>query len=77
MNNTDKLKQIFSDVFGVEPINIDDSFCKEKVDNWDSVHQLGIIAGMEDTFDLMLDPEEIIACTSFIAAKNILDKYEA
>ena len=34
-----------------------------------------IIALIEDNFDLMLDPEDIIACTSYNSAKEILSKY--
>ena len=46
----------------------------ENVAEWDSVHQLNIITLMEDAFDLMLDPEDIMACTSYKAGKDILAK---
>jgi acyl carrier protein len=44
------------------------------VSEWDSVHQLNIISLLEETFDLMLDPEDIMACTSYNAGKEILTK---
>jgi acyl carrier protein len=42
------------------------------VSEWDSVHQLNIITLLEETFDLFLDPEDIMACTSYNAGKEIL-----
>ena len=43
---------------------------------WDSVRQLFLTSSLEDTFDIMLDPEDIIGCSSYDAAKSILSKYE-
>ncbi|MCQ2346458.1 MAG: acyl carrier protein [Paludibacteraceae bacterium] len=74
MTNVEKLNNIFIEVFGATVEQLGDNYCKENVADWDSVHQLGIISGMEETFDLMLDPEDIMACTSYNAAKDILAK---
>lgn len=74
MTNVEKLNNIFIEVFGATVEQLGDNYCKENVTDWDSVHQLGIISGMEETFDLMLDPEDIMACTSYNAAKDILAK---
>lgn len=46
------------------------------MDGWDSVRQLFLTSSLEDTFDIMLDPEDIIGCSSYEAAKSILSKYE-
>ena len=43
--------------------------------DWDSVHQLNIIASLEDAFDIMFDPEDIMEFTSFKVGKEILRKY--
>jgi acyl carrier protein len=51
-----------------------DNYSKENVAAWDSVHQLNIISLMEEYFDLMLDPEDIMACISYNAGKEILAK---
>lgn len=72
MANIDKLNNIFVEVFNEEITALNDNFCKENVGEWDSVHQLSIISMMEEEFDLMLDPEDIMACTSYNAAKEIL-----
>ena len=74
MNNLEKYKAIFAEVFGVEDAIITDDFSKETIDGWDSVHQLNIIALLEETFDILLDPEDIMGFTSFVAGKEILSK---
>ena len=72
MTNIELYNDIFVEVFGVETNLLNDQFSKETVDAWDSVHQLNIIALLEEKFDLMLDPEDIMACTSYAAGKEIL-----
>ena len=74
MTNLEKYNAIFGEVFGVTADKLGDNFSKETVSEWDSVHQLNIISLMEETFDLMLDPEDIMACTSYAAGKDILTR---
>lgn len=72
MENLEKLVNVFVEVFNVETSVITDDFGKDTVETWDSVHQLNIIALLEETFGLLLEPEDIMACTSFVKAKEIL-----
>jgi acyl carrier protein len=72
MTNLEKYNAIFTEVFGVTVDQLGDNFSKETVSEWDSVHQLNIITLLEETFDLFLDPEDIMACTSYNAGKEIL-----
>jgi acyl carrier protein len=74
MTNLEQYNAIFVEVFGVSTDSLGDNFSKETVSEWDSVHQLNIISLLEETFDLMLDPEDIMACTSYNAGKAILTK---
>lgn len=74
MTNLEKYNDIFVQVFGADVAQLGDNFSKETVSEWDSVHQLNIISLMEETFDIMLDPEDIMACTSYNAGKEILAK---
>lgn len=74
MTNLEKYNNIFVQVFGADIAQLGDNYSKETVAEWDSVHQLNIISLMEETFDLMLDPEDIMACTSYNAGKEILAK---
>ena len=74
MTNLEKYNAIFQEVFGASVNQLGDNYSKETVSEWDSVHQLNVIALMEENFDLMFDPEDIMACTSYNAGKDILVK---
>jgi acyl carrier protein len=74
MENLEKLNNVFVEVFNVDASVLNDDFSKDTIESWDSVHQLNIIAQLEETFDLLLEPEDIMACTSFAKAKEILRK---
>lgn len=75
MTNLEKYNNIFVDVFGADVAQLDDNYNKDTITEWDSVHQLNIISLMEERFDVMLDPEDIMACTSYNAGIEILARY--
>lgn len=76
MTNLEKYNQAFIEVFGVEESVLGSDFDKDSVDGWDSVHQLNIIALLEESFDIMLDPEDIMELTSYEKGKELMAKYE-
>ena len=76
MTNLEKLNQIFCEVFSVEASALGAGFDNKAVDGWDSVRQLSLTSAVEDTFDIMLDPEDILEFTSYENARAILAKYE-
>lgn len=76
MTNIEKYNQAFVEVFGVNESVLNDSFTKESVEGWDSVHQLNIIALLEESFDIMFDPEDIMEFTSYGKGRELLKKYE-
>jgi len=76
MTNLEKLNAIFCEVFGGEVSALGTEFDNKSVEGWDSVRQLSLTTAVEDTFDIMLDPEDILEFTSYDNAKTILGKYE-
>lgn len=76
MENIEKYNNAFMEVFGVNPEALNDNFSKETVDEWDSVHQLGVVSQLEDAFDIMFDPEDIMELTSYAKGKELLQKYD-
>ncbi len=74
MTNVDKYNEAFIKVFNVDPGELNDNYSKETVGEWDSVHQLGIVANIEEAFDIMLEPEDIMALISYKVGKEILAK---
>lgn len=76
MTNLEKYNNAFVEVFAVDASVLNDGFTKDTVDGWDSVHQLNIIALLEESFDIMFDPEDIMAFTSYKVGRDILKKYK-
>lgn len=71
----EKYNQAFVEVFGVNASVLNDDFSKNNVKEWDSVHQLNIVALLEEAFDVMFEPEDIMGFTSYEEGKIILGKY--
>jgi len=76
MENIEKYDNAFVQVFGAKLEDLNDSYGKETVEEWDSVHQLSLIAEFEEAFDIMFDPEDIMDMTSYAKGKELLKKYE-
>ncbi|WP_255723293.1 MULTISPECIES: acyl carrier protein [Butyricimonas] len=70
-----KYNKVFTEVFGVAENVLNDDFSKDSVKEWDSVHQLNVIALLEETFDIMFEPEDIMSFTSYKTGKEILRVY--
>lgn len=76
MENLEKYNNAFVEVFGVNNSVLNNDFSKETVEEWDSVHQLNIVTLLEECFDVMFDPEDIMELTSYSKGKELLRKYE-
>ena len=76
MTTIEKYINAFVEVFSVDASALNDSFSKETVGEWDSVHQLNIIALLEESFDIMFDPEDIMGFTSYGKGRELLKKYD-
>lgn len=77
MDNLKTYNEIFMDVFSVEESMLNGDFTKDNVEGWDSIHQLTLMTGIEDAFDIMFATEDALALTSYEAGKIILaEKYD-
>ncbi len=76
MENLEKYNNAFVQVFGAKVEELNDNYGKETVEEWDSVHQLSLIAELEEAFDIMFDPEDIMDMTSYAKGKALLAKYD-
>ena len=72
MDNLKKLNQIFCEVYSVEESALNENFVNTNVDTWDSIHQLSMVAAIEESFDLMMDAEDILEMTSYENVKKLL-----
>ena len=76
MENLEKYNNAFVEVFGSKVEELNDDYGKETVEVWDSVHQLSLIAELEEAFDIMFDPEDIMEMISYGNGKELLKKYD-
>ena len=76
MENIEKYNNAFMEVFGAKAEDLNDNYGKETVGEWDSVHQLSLVPLLEEAFDIMFDPEDIMELTSYVKGKELLRKYD-
>lgn len=75
MGNLEKYRQIFCELFSLEE-NFDTETVKlNETDDWDSVGHMNLIASVEDSFDIMMETEDILNFVSYQVGIEILKKY--
>mgnify|MGYP000017807125 CR=1 FL=1 len=73
MTNYEKYVSVFVNSFSVseeEAVKLE----YQGISDWDSVGHMGLIAAIEDAFDIMMDTDDIIDFSSFEKGKEILAK---
>lgn len=76
MNNLDRYNEVFQSVFNVQSQELNGNFASGAIDKWDSITHLSLITALEDEFEIMLDPEDILNFKSYLEGKEILEKYD-
>lgn len=73
MTNLEKYNQAF-----VEALEISEGQLPgleyQGIEQWDSVGHMGLVATLEDAFDIMMDTDDIIDFSSYEKGKEILTK---
>lgn len=73
MNNKGKYLNAFVTAFGVSEAEAA-GLTYQSIEAWDSVGHMGLIAELEDAFDIMMDTDDIIDLSSFEKGMEILAK---
>ena len=72
VSQVDKLKSVFISALripsGVDVVNLE----YRGIPQWDSMAHVGLIADLENAFEVMLKTDEVLALSSFAKAKEIL-----
>jgi len=76
MENIEKYNSAFIEAFGIEKNSLNDSLKYNEIPSWDSVGHMGLIAALEDGFDIMMEMDDIVEFESYTKGKEILAKYE-
>lgn len=75
MNNTEKYNEAFCSALEINEDQLE-GLEYQGIQSWDSVGHMGLIAELEDAFDIMMETDDIIDFSSYAKGKEILsEKY--
>lgn len=74
MSNLEKYKNAFVESFDLDVKEVENA-SQETVEIWDSIGMMSLIAVIEDSFDLELQPDDIVEFTSYQKGIELLKKY--
>ena len=75
MSNLEKYRNAFVEGLGVAEEQVE-GLTFQSVPEWDSVGHMGLIAALEEAFDIVFDTDDIVDLSSFEKGKEILAKYD-
>lgn len=75
MTNKEKYAQVFIDSFSITADQLNENLVYQSVQQWDSIGHMGMIAGLEEAFDIMMETDDIIDFGSYTKGIEILAKY--
>ena len=76
MDNNEKYNKAFIEIFAIDDNLLNEKLEYNTIPSWDSVGHMGLIAVLEDGFDIEMEMEDIIEFSSYIKGKEILAKYD-
>ena len=74
VNNIDKLKQIFMEIFSISEAEVE-SYRKLNNSKWDSLASVTLVVAIETEFKIQLQESEYESLSSFSSAELILERY--
>ena len=75
MENIQKYNGAFIENFGIDADRLNESLEYNTIPSWDSVGHMGLIAALEDSFEIEMEMEDIIEFSSYEKGKEIIKKY--
>lgn len=75
MSNKEKYNNVFLESFSISPEMLNESLVYQSIPAWDSVGHMGMIAGLEEAFDIMMETDDIIEFSSYTVGIEKLKKY--
>ena len=75
MNNLEKYKKVFTESFSIEESQLNGDLEYNSIETWDSVGHMGMIATLEETFEIEMDTDDIIDFSSYSKGFELLPKY--
>ena len=73
MTNKEKYKKIFMETFEIDENKLN-GLQYQDIKEWDSVGHMTLIAALEDSFEIMMETDDIIDLNSFEKGREILSE---
>ena len=74
MNNLENLINNFVQALGLDVNEVQDDLSYDTNEKWDSMRHMELVTQIEQTFNIMMDTDDIIDMNSFAMTKEILKK---
>ena len=75
MSNKQKYDQVFIETFNVVECALRDDLKYDTIPDWDSIAHMSLIAELEETFNIMMETDDIINFGSYKKGFELLAKY--
>jgi acyl carrier protein len=75
MTNKEKYDQVFIDSFSITAYQLNENLVYQSVQQWDSIGHMGMVAALEEAFDIMMETDDIIDFGSYNKGVELLAKY--
>ena len=76
MDNLDKYKKTFIESLSIDKSAFSENLKYNEVPEWDSIGHMTLMSGLEETFKITLETDDIIDFSSFNKGIEILKKYK-
>jgi acyl carrier protein len=75
MSNKEKYDGAFMEAFEIDKADLNDALEYQSTRAWDSVGHMALVAALEDTFNIMLEMDDIVDFGSYKTGFKTLEKY--
>jgi acyl carrier protein len=74
--NREKYDNAFKESFEIEQSDLKDELEYNTIETWDSIGHMQLMAELEDSFDIMIDTDDILTFGTYAKGVEILAKYD-
>ncbi len=75
MSNKQKYDKVFIDAFSIDESVLGDDLVYDTIPEWDSIGHMGMIAAIEEAFNITMETDDIIDFSSYKKGFEKLAKY--
>lgn len=76
MNNLEKYKKIFSESLSIDQKDLNENLKYNEIPEWYSIGHMTLMSGIEESFKISLETDDIVDFSSYKKGLKILSKYK-